>query len=77
MQQEIPQEKLSRLYSYDALGSWALMPTALAVLGPIAAGIGTGATLLACAALVVAATAPVLLSRDVRTLERRTSESPT
>jgi MFS family permease len=76
MQQEIPQEKLSRLYSYDALGSWALMPTALAVLGPIAAGIGTGATLLACAALVVAATAPVLLSRDVRTLERRTSESP-
>jgi len=77
MQQEIPQEKLSRLYSYDALGSWALMPTALAVLGPIAAGIGTGATLLACATLVVAATAPVLLSRDVRTLERRTSESPT
>jgi MFS family permease len=76
MQQEIPQEKLSRLYSYDALGSWALMPTALAVLGPIAAGIGTGATLLACATLVVAATAPVLLSRDVRTLERRTSESP-
>ena len=42
MQQEIPQEKLSRLYSYDALGSWALMPTALAVLGPVASASGRG-----------------------------------
>ena len=73
MQQEIPQEKLSRLYSYDALGSWALMPTALAVLGPVAATLGTRTTLLGCAALVVAATGPVLLSHDVRTLERRPS----
>jgi MFS family permease len=71
MQQEIPQEKLSRLYSYDALGSWALMPIALALLGPVAAAIGPRATLLASAALVVGATAPVLLSRDVRRLERR------
>ncbi len=71
MQQEIPQEKLSRLYSYDALGSWALMPTALAVLGPVASAVGTRATLIGCAVLVVGATAPVLLSHDVRTLERR------
>jgi MFS family permease len=71
MQQEIPQEKLSRLYSYDALGSWALMPTALAVLGPVASALGTRTTLIGCAVLVVGATAPVLLSRDVRTLERR------
>jgi MFS family permease len=71
MQQEIPQEKLSRLYSYDALGSWALMPTALAVLGPVAGWVGTRTTLLACAVLVVVATSPVLLSRDVRTLERK------
>jgi hypothetical protein len=73
MQQEIPQEKLSRLYSYDALGSWALMPTAFAVLGPVATWVGTRTTLLACAVLVVVATSPVLLSRDVRTLERRSS----
>jgi MFS family permease len=71
MQQEIPQEKLSRLYSYDALGSWALMPTAFAVLGPVSGALGTRTTLIACAVLVVSATAPVLLSRDVRTLERR------
>ena len=37
MQQEIPPEKLSRLYAYDALGSWALTPLALAAVGPIAA----------------------------------------
>jgi MFS family permease len=71
MQQEIPAEKLSRLYSYDALGSWVLMPLAYVVVGPISAAVGTKATLLGCALLVLAATAFVLLSRDVRTLERR------
>ena len=70
MQQEISQEKLSRLSSYDALGSWVLMPLALLV-GPVASAIGTRAALVACAILTVSATAPVLLSRDVRTLERR------
>jgi MFS family permease len=73
MQQEIPQEKLSRLYAYDALGSLALTPIALAALGPITAVAGSRATLIGCALLVVGATAPVLLSRDVRTLERRTA----
>jgi MFS family permease len=71
MQQEIPQEKLSRLSSYDALGSWVLMPLGFAVVGPLASGIGARATLVACIILTVGATAPVLLSRDVRTLERR------
>jgi hypothetical protein len=50
------------------------MPVALAVLGPVAAAIGSRATLLACAALVIGATLPVLLSRDVRHLERRTAQ---
>ena len=70
MQQEIPQEKLSRLSSYDALGSWVLTPVALAALGPISAGIGTRTTFLACAVLTVAATLPVLLTPGVRRLER-------
>ena len=74
MQQEIPTEKLSRLSSYDALGSWVLMPIAYVAVGPIAAAVGTKTTLLGCALLTVGATAPVLLSRDVRTLERRAPE---
>jgi hypothetical protein len=70
MQQQIPREKLSRMFSYDMLGSWALMPIGFAAVGPISAAVGDEATLFGCAALVLAATAPVLLSRDVRTLER-------
>jgi MFS family permease len=73
MQQEIPTEKLSRLSSYDALGSWVLTPVALVALGPISTAIGTRTTLIGCAILTIGATAPVLLSRDVRTLERRSA----
>lgn len=69
--QEIPQEKLSRISSYDALGSWVLMPLGFILAGPIAAAVGTRATFAGAAVLTVGATALVLLSRDVRTLERR------
>lgn len=71
MQQEIPLDKLSRLSAYDALGSLVLTPIALAALGPIGGALGTRTTLLACAVLTIGATLPVLLVRDVRTLERR------
>jgi predicted MFS family arabinose efflux permease len=73
IQQEIPQDKLSRISAYDALGSLVLTPVALVAIGPIADVLGARTTLLACAVLVVIATVPVLLSRDVRTLERRTA----
>lgn len=73
MQQEIPGEKLSRLSSYDALGSFVLMPVGLAVAGPLGAAIGLRTTFIGSSVLIVAATALVLLSRDVRTLERRSA----
>jgi MFS family permease len=71
MQQEIPGEKLSRLSSYDALGSFVLTPVGLAVAGPLGAAIGLRRTFLGSAVLIVVATALVLVSGDVRTLERR------
>ena len=71
MQQEIPQDRLSRVYSYDALGSFALIPLGLAIAGPVAEAIGTKATLLAAGAISLAATLAVLLVHDVRTLRRR------
>jgi MFS family permease len=71
MQQEIPQEKLSRVYSYDALGSWVLIPLGLAVAGPIAELIGTRETILAAAAISLSATLAVLFVPDVRTITRR------
>ena len=71
MQQEIPPEKLSRLYSYDALGSWVLIPLGLAVAGPVAELIGTRETILAATAISLSATLAVLFVRDVRTISRR------
>jgi MFS family permease len=71
MQQQIPDEMLSRLYAYDMVGSLALMPVGFAIAGPVAELIGVRATLWGAAAVVVAVTLPVLLVRDVRTLERR------
>jgi MFS family permease len=73
IQQEIPQEKLSRVSSYDALGSYVLIPLGLAVAGPVAVAVGTRATILGAAALSLAATLAVLLVRDVRTIRRRDS----
>jgi MFS family permease len=71
MQQEIPQEKLSRVYSYDALGSWVLIPLGLAVAGPVAELIGTRETILVATAISLTATLAVLFVRDVRTISRR------
>jgi MFS family permease len=71
MQQEIPPAKLSRVYSYDALGSFVLIPIGVAVVGPLAEVVGTRAALFCAAGLLYAATLPVLAVREVRTLERR------
>jgi len=71
MQQEIPQDRLSRVYSYDALGSFALIPLALAIAGPVAEAIGTRPTLIAAGVLSLCATLAVLSVREVRELRRR------
>jgi MFS family permease len=71
MQQEIPQEKLSRVSSYDALGSFVLIPLGLAVAGPVAQVIGTRATILAAATISLTATLAVLFVPEVRTISRR------
>jgi MFS family permease len=71
MQQEIPPDMLSRLSSYDALGSFALAPVGTAVAGPLAGSFGTPAVLAAGAILIVVLTAAVLLVPDVRHLERQ------
>jgi MFS family permease len=46
LQRNVPGEALSRVSSYDAIGSFALIPLGLAVAGPVAALIGVRATLL-------------------------------
>ena len=71
MQQEIPPAMLSRLSSYDALGSFALAPVGTAVAGPLAASFGTSAVLTAGAILVALLTAAVLLVPEVRNMQRQ------
>jgi MFS family permease len=74
MQQEIPQEKLSRVYSYDALGSYVLIPLGVAIVGPVSEVLGTRETILGAAAISLTATLAVLFVDDVRTIERKGSE---
>ena len=71
VQQEIPADKLSRVYSYDALGSLGLVPIGLALAGPVADAIGVRATLWGAAAIGIGVTLAVLAVPGVRTLERR------
>jgi MFS family permease len=71
MQQEIPPAMLSRLSSYDALGSFALAPVGTVVAGPLAGAFGTSAVLIAGAILVAALTAAVLLVPEVRGMRRQ------
>jgi hypothetical protein len=47
------------------------MPLGFAIAGPIAAAIGNRSTFLGAATIVLVASTLVLLSRDVRTLERQ------
>lgn len=70
-QQNIPQEKLSRVYSYDALGSFVLIPLGLVAAGPLAETVGADETLWLAAATIGLAVLAMLAVRDVRTLERR------
>jgi MFS family permease len=70
LQQHVPLDALSRVASYDQLGSLALTPIGFAVMGPIADGAGIRPAIWGAAALIVVATLPVLLVRDVRELHR-------
>jgi MFS family permease len=70
LQQHVPTRLLSRVNSYDALGSFVFIPLGLVIAGPLAARFGVTATLWVFLAIGVASIAAALLSRDVRTLRR-------
>jgi MFS family permease len=70
LQENVPQESLSRVYSYDALGSFVLVPVGLLAVGPIAEGVGRDATLIGAATLMLVVAIGMLSIGDVRRLER-------
>jgi MFS family permease len=75
LQQHVPPDKLSRVSSYDWMGSFAMMPIGYVLVGPVSAAIGVSETLWLATAWVVISTAAVLGIRDVREL-RRVEEAP-
>jgi predicted MFS family arabinose efflux permease len=71
IQEQIPEEKLSRVSAYDWLGSLALAPVGAATVGPLADAIGISEMLWIAAGVVVLACLAVLAVDDVRSLGRR------
>ena len=82
LQERIPREALSRVSSFDWLGSLVFQQAGYAIAGPVAAAIGTSATLLASAAVQASACIGAALTPAVRGLcagdypELRNAESP-
>jgi MFS family permease len=70
LQQQIPQDRLSRVYSFDALGSYAMIPIGQLVAGPLALALGTEDAILACAAVIAVSIAATLAVPSVRRLQR-------
>ncbi|MBK1785796.1 MFS transporter [Prauserella cavernicola] len=71
LQENIAEDKLARVYSYDMLGSFIALPVGEVTAGPLAESVGVEATLLGGAALLTVVTLLVLLSPSIRGLERR------
>jgi MFS family permease len=69
--QQIPPQALARVVAYDWFGSLALEPIGLALVGPVAAGIGISTTLWLGAAAMTLCQLCVILVPSVRRLEAR------
>lgn len=68
LQRNVPGHALSRISSFDWLGSVALNPIGYALIGPIAAAIGTPETLAIAAVLNIAVCVSVILVPSVRSI---------
>ena len=66
LQQNVPEHALSRISSFDWLGSVAFNPVGYALVGPLALAIGTPETLVACGVMNVIAAVGVVFVPSVR-----------
>ncbi len=66
LQRNVPENALSRISSFDWLGSVALNPIGYALIGPIAASLGTSETLAIAAVLNMLVCVGVVLVPSVR-----------
>lgn len=70
MQENVPDQMLSRAYSYDQLGSLATVPLGQLAMGPLATAYGIGEVLTAAGVLYVAIALLTLVAGPVRDLAR-------
>ncbi|HYN63878.1 MAG TPA: MFS transporter, partial [Candidatus Limnocylindrales bacterium] len=68
LQQHIPRERISRVSSYDWMGSLIFLPLALAAVGPLSERIGVTETLVVATLIGLVANCAVLLVPSVRNL---------
>jgi len=76
-QQNIPQAVQSRVSSYDVLGSFVLVPLAMATVGPIANAVGQEQTLLLAAASFVILMASTAALPSVRAIRQKPPDAQT
>jgi hypothetical protein len=70
MQEHVPDEMLSRAYSYDALGSFVAIPLGQLAVGPLGSAFGVQRTMLVCGVVYAVICLATLGSRSVRDLQR-------
>ncbi|WGL51747.1 MFS transporter [Nocardioides sp. BP30] len=71
IQQNVADDKLSRVYAFDLVGSFVARPLGLALTGPVAEAVGFERWLVVVAAVIGGSSLLTLLSGDVRRLELR------
>jgi MFS family permease len=74
-QQNVPEESLSRVSSYDSFGSFVLLPLGAALAGPVAAVVGVQETLIG-AAIVIAITQAIVYAQPSVHAIRAREEPP-
>ncbi|GLY28233.1 MFS transporter [Kineosporia sp. NBRC 101731] len=74
IQQEIPPDKLARVFAFDHLGSFVMRPLGLAVAGPIAGAFGENTWLYVAAAVMAGTSFLALMPASVRALRRESRQ---
>jgi hypothetical protein len=77
MQENVPDDMLSRAFSYDAIGSFIAVPIGQLAVGPLALAFGIEHVILVAGIALVVIALLTLLSRAVRDLPRAAVESAT
>lgn len=75
LQSHVPQEKLSRVFSYDALGSFVAIPIGQIAAGPLASAFGTSRVITASGVTVLALCLATLIDPSVRNLRNSEQSS--